>query len=66
MTPMRCDPPEVMNKLDELFPRVEDFPAHHIGPRKIEAKIMLQELGYNVRSIFIVRQSSEPTGLGRG
>lgn len=55
MTPMRCDPPEVMNKLDELFPRVEDFPAHHIGPRKIEAKIMLQELGYNVRSIFIVR-----------
>merc|ERR1719331_3546048 len=44
---MRGDPPEVMNKLDELFPRVEDFPAHHIGPRKIEAKIMLQELGYN-------------------
>ena len=54
MTPIRCDPPEVMNKLDELFPRVEDFPAHHIGPRKIEAKIMLQELGYNVRIFFLL------------
>ena len=58
MTPSRCDPPEVMNKLDELFPRVEDFPAHHIGPRKIEAKIMLQELGYNVRSFFIVKRKA--------
>ena len=55
MSQIRCDPPEVMNKLDELFPRVEDFPSHHIGPRKIEAKMMLQELGYNVRSFFIVR-----------
>jgi hypothetical protein len=54
LSQIRCDPPEVMNKLDELFPRVEDFPAHHIGPRKIEAKIMLQELGYNVRSVFYV------------
>ena len=36
------------NKLDELFPRVEDFPAHHIGPRRHEAKAMLQILGYNV------------------
>ena len=57
LTPMRCDPPEVMNKLDELFPRVEDFPSHHIGPRKIEAKIMLQELGYNVRSFFMINSN---------
>ena len=28
--------------------RVEDFPNHHIGPRRHEAKAMLQTLGYNV------------------
>ena len=68
MTPMRCDPPEVMNKLDELFPRVEDFPSHHIGPRKIEAKMMLQELGYNVRSVFMLNnlQSRRTWKGGRG
>ncbi len=43
---MAPEPPE--NKLDELFPRVEDFPSHHIGPRRHEAKLMLGELGYNV------------------
>jgi hypothetical protein len=61
LTPIRCDPPEVMNKLDELFPRVEDFPAHHIGPRKIEAKMMLQELGYNVRKFFILNSRAGGT-----
>jgi hypothetical protein len=65
LTPMRCDPPEVMNKLDELFPRVEDFPAHHIGPRKIEAKIMLQELGYNVRS-FLLLDSHQSRRIWKG
>ena len=68
MSQIRCDPPEVMNKLDELFPRVEDFPAHHIGPRKIEAKMMLQELGYNVRRFFMLYnyQSRRTWEGGRG
>ena len=48
---VKCDPEKPQNKLDEIFPRVEDFPAHHIGPRKWEAKVMLQELGYNVSTL---------------
>ena len=33
--------------------RVEDFPNHHIGPRRHEAKAMLQTLGYNVSNYQI-------------
>ena len=47
-------PDKPQNKLDELFPRVEDFPNHHIGPRRHEAKAMLQTLGYNVTTKFII------------
>ena len=36
------------DKLDEIFPKVVDFPGRHIGPRKHESKAMLTELGYNV------------------
>lgn len=36
-------------KLDELFPTVVDFPARHIGPRKHEAKEMLELIGYKVK-----------------
>ena len=49
----KFSPENPQNKLDEIFPRVEDFPAHHIGPRKWEAKVMLQELGYNVSIVCI-------------
>ena len=45
---IRYGPEAPQNKLDEIFPLVDDFPSHHIGPRRIEAKAMLQELGYNV------------------
>jgi len=44
---IRYGPEAPQNKLDEIFPLVDDFPSHHIGPRRIEAKAMLQELGYN-------------------
>ena len=49
LSAVKNDPEKPQSKLDELLPRVEDFPSHHIGPRKIEAKVMLHELGYNVR-----------------
>ena len=39
------------SKLDELLPKVVDFPARHIGPRKHEAKDMLNEIGYAVEDI---------------
>jgi hypothetical protein len=39
------------SKLDELLPRVVDFPSRHIGPRKHEAKQMLHEIGFSVRSV---------------
>ena len=48
LSAIKYDPEAPQNKLDEILPRVEDFPSHHIGPGKLEAKVMLQELGYNV------------------
>ena len=48
LSAVKYDPEAPQNKLDEIFPLVEDFPSHHIGPRKWEAKAMLNELGYNV------------------
>ena len=50
---IRYGPEAPQNKLDEIFPLVDDFPSHHIGPRRIEAKAMLQELGYNVNKYAI-------------
>jgi hypothetical protein len=50
VTTARLEAEAPSSKLDELFARVEDFPAHHIGPRRHEAKAMLQELGYDVRN----------------
>ena len=58
----KFSPENPQNKLDEIFPRVEDFPAHHIGPRRWEAKLMLQELGYNV-SIFYIKENKSITNL---
>ena len=43
----------VSSKLDDLFPKVVDFPARHIGPRKHEAKDMLKTIGYSVRLVLI-------------
>lgn len=57
------DPPE--NKLDELFPRVEDFPAHHIGPRRHEAKAMLGELGFKKLDELTDAAVPENIRLGR-
>ena len=35
--------------LDKFLPeRLADFPARHIGPRKNEAKLMLEMIGYKV------------------
>ena len=51
LSAVKHDPEAPQSKLDEIFPLVEDFPSHHIGPRKWEAKAMLNELGYNVSSV---------------
>ena len=51
LSAVKYDPEAPQSKLDEIFPLVEDFPSHHIGPRKWEAKAMLNELGYNVSSV---------------
>lgn len=53
LSAVKLDPEAPQNKLDELFPRVEDFPSHHIGPRRHEAKAMLAELGYNVSTFML-------------
>ena len=54
LSALNFDPEKPQNKLDDIFPRVEDFPSHHIGPRKIEAKVMLNELGYNVSTYLLL------------
>ena len=67
LSALNFDPEKPQSKLDDLFPRVEDFPSHHIGPRKIEAKVMLQELGYNVSTSYIniyITASKNPRSRG--
>ena len=35
-------------KLEKLFPRREEFPSRHIGPRENEQTEMLELLGFRV------------------
>jgi hypothetical protein len=37
-----------LQRLDKLFPRCEEFPARHIGPREQEQTQMLELLGFRV------------------
>ncbi len=40
------------SKLDDILPKVADFPARHIGPRRHDAKEMLRTIGFNVRCLI--------------
>ncbi len=42
------------NRLDELLPKVSDFPSRHIGPRKHQAQEMLETIGYHVSFVQFV------------
>ena len=69
LSAVKHDPEAPQSKLDEIFPLVEDFPSHHIGPRKWEAKAMLNELGYNVSSVarngYFVPEYDSPNNFFR-
>jgi hypothetical protein len=42
-----------LQHLDKLFPRCEEFPARHIGPREHEQTQMLELLGFRVSNKLV-------------